>query len=260
MISDLYVHRRTIWNLALYQFRDRYSGTAGGILWAVVHPVLLLTVFWVVFSQGLKLPGTGNQPFLLSMFCALIPWMTFADALSNATSAITGRSYMVKKIAFPSEILPITSLVGAFLTHLVLLMLLALMFAAYGRAPTAGMLLLPYYLAALAVLALGFAMLLSAVNVFFRDVGQSLAIVLNLWFWLTPIVWPPEMLPPRFSWLLAWNPVNYVVEGYRSALLGTGSPWPPLAATLGFWLFAGGLSIGGWWVFRRLKTSFADAL
>jgi len=260
MIADVLRHRRTIWHLALHQFRDRYSGTVGGVLWAVAHPVLLLTVFWIVFSQGLKLPGTGNQPFLLSLFCGLVPWMTFAEALNNGASAVTGRSFMVKKIAFPSEILPLTSLVAALFTHLIMLALLAAMLAWYGRAPSAAIFLLPYYLAGLCLLALGFALILSALNVFFRDIGQALGVVLNVWFWLTPIVWPPEMLPAGFSTLLEYNPMYYVVQGYRAALLGETFVAPQIGITLGFWAFAGVLAAAGAFVFHRLKTSFADAL
>lgn len=260
MLKAILTHRRTIWYLALHQFRDRYSGTAGGVLWAVVHPVLLLVVFWIVFAEGLKIPGTGGQPFLLSLFCGLIPWMTFADALNNSTNAITSRSFMVKKIAFPSEILPLTSLVAAFLTHAIMLVLLAGMLAWYGRPLTGAIVLLPYYLVALGVLAFGFAMILSALNVFLRDVGQALTVVLNIWFWLTPIVWPPEMLPPQFGALLRYNPMYYVVEGYRAALLGDSVQLPGTTATVLFWALAGSMAIAGTFVFRRLKTIFADAL
>jgi lipopolysaccharide transport system permease protein/teichoic acid transport system permease protein len=260
MISSLLRYRRTIWQLALHQFRDRYSGTVGGVLWAIAHPVLLLLVFWVVFSQGLKLPGAGQQPFLLSLFCALVPWMTFSEIINSGTTAITGRSFMVKKIAFPSEILPITSVVAALITHAIMLVLLGIMLAVYGRGLSPALLLLPYYFAALCLFGFGVALTLSAINVFFRDVGQSVAVALNIWFWLTPIVWPAEMLPASYALLLELNPLYYIVDGYRAALLSDQLVAPPGAASVYYWLLTLALLAGGSFVFRRLKPYFADAL
>ena len=127
MLRQLVQHRRTVWLLAVRNMRDRYTGTFGGVVWAVLNPLLLLLVFWFVFGVGLRMGASGGTPFLLVLFCGLIPWMTFSEILNGAAASITGRAYLVKKIAFPLEILPFTHVVTALFTHGVLLIILGVM-------------------------------------------------------------------------------------------------------------------------------------
>jgi lipopolysaccharide transport system permease protein/teichoic acid transport system permease protein len=261
MLSQLIRYRWTIWFFARRQIQDRYAGTWGGLAWAVLHPLMLLAVFWFVFEKGLRIASAGETPFVLHLFCGLVPWMLMQECLSAAASSITGRAYLVKKVAFPSEILPFTHLLAALLTHAVLMLILLALFAWHGHVPGAhALVLFPYYLACLLALAGGLSILLSAANVFYRDIGQILAVVLNVWFWLTPIVWPPHLLPPAYAWVLELNPLNYVIQGYRDALLGAEARMPALGLTAGFWLFTGALCLYAYRMFLRLKPSFADFL
>lgn len=260
MFQQIRRHYRTIWILALQVVRERYTGTMGGALWSIVHPLLLLLIFWVVFDQGFKMGATAGRPFILVLFCGLIPWMAFNEGLLGAATAITGRAYLVKKIAFPTEILPLTHLVAALLTHAVMVVVLFGMFAWYGKWPRTGLILFPYYLFAMCCFATGLSLLLAAVNVFHRDVSQGLAIVMNIWFWATPIVWPLDLLPPRFAPLLDYNPMNYVISGYRSSFLEPSLVLPGAGLTLYFWALTAGLWMLGGTVFRRLKPNFADVL
>lgn len=261
MLRQLIQHRRTIWLLAVRNVRDRYTGTLGGMLWAILNPLLLLLVFWVVFDVGLRFGAQQSTPFVLVLFCGLIPWMTFNETLTGATSSIIGRAYLVKKIAFPAEILPFTQLVSALITHGILLVILALLLLSYKKVPGAGgLLLLPYYLFAMCGLAAGLSFLLAAAAVFYRDIVQGLGIALNIWFWITPIVWPPEMMAKGLKPLLDYNPLAYVVFGYRDCLLSAAVSLPNLAATIYFWAIVITLWILGAAVFMRLKPAFADVL
>ena len=260
MLRQFVQHRRTVWLLAVRNVRDRYTGTLGGMLWAILNPLLLLLVFWVVFGVGLRLQAGGGQPFVLVLFCGLIPWMTFNETLSSGAASITGRAYLVKKIAFPLEILPFTHLVAALFTHGVLLLILAVMLAGYRVVPGTGLLLLPYYLLAMCALAAGLSLLLAATAVFYRDILQGLGVVLNIWFWVTPIVWPPEMLSEGLKPLLDYNPLNYVISGYRDAFLSSALVMPDLSATIYFWALVFVLWFVGATVFMRLKPAFADVL
>lgn len=260
MLRQLIQHRRMVWILAIRQIRDRYAGTLGGALWAVLNPLLLLLVFWVVFGVGLRLQAAAGQPFVLVLFCGLIPWMTFSETLSSAAASITGRAYLVKKIMFPLEILPFTHLVAALFTHGVLLVILAVMLAGYRVVPGAALLLLPYYLVAMCALAAGLSLLLAAAAVFYRDILQGLGVVLNIWFWVTPIVWPPDMVSPALKPMLDFNPFNYVVSGYRDSLLSTQLSLPDPLLTAYFWMVVVVLWIMGVTVFARLKPAFADVL
>jgi ABC-type polysaccharide/polyol phosphate export permease len=260
MLQQVFLHRRTLWLLAVRNVRDRYAGTLGGILWAILNPLLLLLVFWVVFGVGLRMQTEVGQPFVLVLFCGLIPWMTFSETLNSAASSITGRAYLVKKIAFPLEILPLTHLVSALFTHGVLLLILAVMLAWYRILPGTGLLMLPYYLFAMCALAAGLSFLLAAVAVFYRDVLQGLGVALNIWFWLTPIVWPPKMVSAGLQPLLDLNPLNYVIFGYRESLLTAHPVLPGVLPTLYFWGVVVVLWFAGSGAFRRLKPSFADVL
>ena len=262
MIDKLIHHRWTIWFFALRQLQDRYAGTWGGLLWAVLQPLMLLLVFWVVFEKGMRMSSGGGKPFVLVLFCGLVPWMLVQECLSGAATSISGRGFLVKKIAFPSEILPFTHVVAALLTHGVLLVILFAMFAWHRHLPGIGplLVLLPYYLACLVVMVSGMSIFLSAVNVFYRDVGQILGVALNIWFWLTPIVWPLTLVPPKYHWVLDVNPLAYIIQGYRDALLEHSIRLPALAPSLWFWAFALGLLVFAYRLFLKLKPSFPDFL
>ena len=248
------------WLLGLQQLRERYLGTMAGALWVVLHPVLLLSVFWVVFEKGLKIGGTGSTPFVPQLFAGLIAWMTFAEALSNGALAITSRQYLIKKISFPAEALPLSHVLCATLTHGILVAVLVLVCLWYGVGLRSGLLLFPYYFLGLSVLALGISMLTSAVNVFFRDVSQALTVLLNIWFWITPIVWPSEILPPSFQILIDLNPLAYLINGYRAAFLSQDLIPPPLMLTCWFWGVTFFVFVLGWVVFSRFKHDFVDVL
>lgn len=260
VISQLFKYRRTLWLLAVRNVQDRYAGTVGGMLWAVLNPLLLLLVFWVVFGVGLRMQVPGGQPFVLALFCGLIPWMTFNEILNGAAASITGRAYLVKKIAFPLEILPFTHLVSALFTQAVLLAILGIMLCFYGVVPAVGALMLLYYLFAMCALAAGLALLLAAAAVFYRDILQGLGVMLNVWFWVTPIVWPPEMLSGALKPMLDFNPFNYIVSGYRSALLSADLALPDPQSTIYFWIVVVVVWLAGATVFVRLKPMFADVL
>lgn len=259
-VLQLFQHRRIVWLLAKRNVQDRFTGTIGGAVWAIVNPLLQLLVFWFVFGVGLRMQGEVGQPFVLFLFCGLIPWMTFSEILSSGAGCITSRAYLVKKIAFPMEILPYTHLIAALFTHAFMLVVLAVMLMVYGVIPGAGLLLLPYYILCLCALASGLAMLLAAVCVFFRDMVQALGILLNIWFWITPLVWPPTMASPALKPMLDYNPLYYVILGFRDSLLGNELVLPDPVMTIYFWAVVVFLGIAGIVVFRRLKPSFADVL
>ena len=259
-IGTLVKNRRLVWMLAVRQLSDRYLDTLGGAAWTVLNPLLLLAVYWYVFEVGLRFQSNSARPFVLVLFTGLIPWMTLADAIVGATGAVTGRAYLVKKISFPLEILPFANVLAALGAHWIMLCLLGVALAVYGVWPGSGLLLIPYYLFALCALVSGPGLALAALNVFSRDVAQAVTVVMNIWFWTTPVVWPPETVSERFRWVLKYNPANYVISGYRDNLL-TGTLVPPDAGqTLYFWTVVVLLLGLGWFIFMRLKASFVDSV
>ena len=135
--------------MARREFRTRYIGTFGGALWAIVHPVALVVTFWLVFSVGFRAQGPNDTPFLVYFLCALIPWLTFSEVLNSSTNAVTGNAHLVKKIVFPSEVLPLVYLEASSITHLAMVVVLATVTVLSGFGPFPHMLQLLYYFVAM---------------------------------------------------------------------------------------------------------------
>ena len=243
------------------QLRSQYASTLFGALWAVLQPAATVAVYWFVFTFGIRMAANANgPPFFLMLIVAISAWFFFSDAINGGQAAVVNNAYMLKKIAFPVEILPAVPIAVAALVHAGVLIFVLLLALLNGVPPSWHLLLLIYYAACLALLASGVAYLLASLSVFQRDWTQLSGLLLQLWFWLTPIVWSPELFSSGVRAVLAFNPMYYVVEGYRNALLnGAGEP-PTLATTLSFWCVTLAiLSLGGV-VFSRLRPHFADVL
>lgn len=253
-------NRHMISVMARREFMARYVGTFGGILWAIAHPVAMLIIFWFVFSVGLKAQGPANTPFILYFVCGLVPWLTFNEVLSIGTNGVTSNANLVKKTVFPSEILPLVYIVSASASHLVLLLLTFILLTANGIPITIYSAQVLYYFTALCIFLLGICWLSSALNVFHRDIGQVIALLLNLWFWATPIVWTGDLIPEKYRWLLHLNPLEYVIEGYRKSLLYHEAAWSDMTGAGSYWTLVGIVFVMGAYIFRRLKPDFADVL
>ncbi len=261
ILATLYANRALIWRLSLAEVRERYASTVFGSLWAVLQPAILIMVFWFVFAYGLRLTSPAAEvPFFLLLIVGLGVWFCFSDAVQGGTNAVTQRAYLVKKIAFPLEILPVVPVVSALLVHAVMLMLILVILAVNDIYPTWKALSVLYYAAALVVFSSALAYLLSALNVFHRDVGQTAGVMLQLWFWLTPIIWSPDMFSGTARRVLEMNPMYYIVVGYREALLHGYASTLTWQAAATFWIITG-LTLGtGVMLFRRLQPDFADVL
>jgi ABC-type polysaccharide/polyol phosphate export permease len=256
-MHNIWRYREAIRVLAVRDFLARYVGTIGGPLWAIAHPLATVVIFWFVFSVGFKAQGPAGMPFVLYFVSGLIPWTLFSDVLNSSMNAVTANPHYVKKMVFPTEILPLVQLVSATFTHVILLLILFLIGWYYGYTPTLLSVQVIYYYVALSFLIVGFSWLLSALQVFHRDLGQGM--ILNLWFWLTPIVWVPDMIH-EYKWVLQYNPMYYVIEGYRESLLSGVPLWSNLKEIVFFWAITGTVLLSGAYVFRRLKPEFADML
>ena len=250
-----------VWELARNDFRSRFAGSYFGILWAFAQPIATILLFWFVFQVGFRAaPTATGVPYGLWLAAGLTPWFFFAEAWVAATSALTEYSYLVKKVVFRVELLPLVRICAALLFHLAFVAVLLALNWTLGVAPTWHLLQLPYYgFCALALVA-ALGSLTAAVLPFFRDLNQLLAIVVQFGMWLTPILWSVAMVPERFRWVFKLNPVGYVVDGYRDAFFGQAWVWQHGPTTLGFWALT--LLLGGAarLVFRRLQPHFADVL
>jgi ABC-type polysaccharide/polyol phosphate export permease len=230
-----------------------------GLFWAVVHPLVLLLCYTFVFSIVFKIRAgtlaTGN--FAIFLFCGILPWLYFQDTVLRCCNSVVENSNLIKKTVFPSEILPISLALSNVVTHLFGLAILLIVLVFSGLLVWTS-LFLPVYLFLLVVLSLGLGWLCAALQVFLRDTYQVVSVGMVLWFWFTPIFYSVEMVPSRMRMLILFNPLSYVVEGYRNSLLEGRLPdLGHLLVLLGFALFV--FVLGGY-VFRNTKREFIDVI
>lgn len=258
-LTGLWTNRHLLSSLASQQLRRTYAGTAAGLAWVVLTPLVPLLIFTAIFSFGLRLP-LGGVPYVLGFAAAYVPWVLMSTALLGSVGSIVEHRYLVKRVRFPLQIISASTIAVQTLPHVILLGLTIAGCAARGYTTIGGLLFLPYFYACAVALLLGVGFMLSAVAVIVRDVQQVVTAFVNVWFWITPIAWASSALPPRGRALLALNPAAYVVDGYRHALLPRAFPAPSLEQTAVFWLTAAILLVAGVALFRRLQPHFWECL
>jgi lipopolysaccharide transport system permease protein len=248
-------------SLVVRDIRARYVGSFLGLFWSVIHPLSQLAIYYFVFSVILKVklgPEYGGTHFAVWLLVGLLPWMLFSEVVMRAPSAVLEQANLIKKTVFPSEILPFSHLAAALVNHFIALSVIMSFIVFIGAGLSLKALLLMPYMIGVGISAMGLSWLLSAFNVFLRDIGQIIGVFINIWFYFTPIFYPKSLIPDSLQWLLELNPMLHAVEGYRMGLLGQNPPdifGLVYLFTVGIFLFV----IGGL-VFKRLKPAFADVL
>lgn len=260
LIKTLVKNRELALSLAMRDFQSRYAGTLLGIIWTFAQPLVTVAVFYFVFSIGFKAKAPNGVPFILWFCVGLMAWLYFNDTLISIVGVVSRNSALVKKTIFPVEVLPVVQTLSSLIPHLIFMVLVILILISYGLDLTPSRLLVLYYLFSMWALIIGFGLLVSALEVFWKDFSQALPIIMNIWFWVTPVVWDPALMPSEYDWVFAWNPMYYIVEGYRSALIYETVAWPSVGETIYFWSIAILGLLAGAFVFNRLKPEFADVL
>lgn len=249
--------------MAVREMQTRYAGTLAGLIWSIVHPLMMILTYWLVFSKGLKVAPSNDVPFVAFFLCGFVPWMAFAETTTASMNAIIANPHLVKKIVFPTEILPIVHLVASMISHLIMLVILIIVLAISKISFSVYNIQFLYFILGMSIFCIGMGWIISALNVFYRDVGQIVLVVLNIWFWLTPIVWPPEKLsefPAFVRFCLLANPMYYIVQGYRASFIYHTGFWENWGQGIYFWALSLTVFAFGGLVFRKLKPDFADVI
>lgn len=262
MISDLKQfaeYRELLRTLVSKDVRSRYKGSVLGFAWNFAIPLLQLLVFWILFGIIVRIEPPGDYPFALYLFTGLLPWNFLANALMAASMSIVGNANMVKKIYFPLQILPTTSVFSEFISFLLGMIVLAIVVVAFGVGLSWYLLLLPIIFAAQIVFILGLAHFLSAANVFYRDIEHILGILLMAWMYLTPILYPITLISSKgrlADLAVHLNPMTGIITAYHSLVLDHSMPdWPWLGYSAAVAL---GLFIIGFAVFNKYKFQFEE--
>lgn len=254
--------RAVVWELVKNDFRARFAGSYLGLIWAFVQPLITITLYWFVFQVGLRTGGVSNHPFILYLMAGLIPWFYFSEAWTGATNSLLEYNYLVKKVRFHVEILPVLKVAAALFVHLFFVAVLVILSLLYGYTPDLYLVQIPYYMFATALLVLGLSYITAACTVFFRDMSQIVNVLLSIGVWVTPIMWSPASaaMPELLGKLFKLNPVYYIVDGFRDALLEKVWFWEKPLWSVYFWVGTIAVYLLGVKLFNRLKVHFSDVL
>jgi homopolymeric O-antigen transport system permease protein len=261
LFGNLWRYRAYILTGAVRELRQRYAGSGMGLLWHVVTPLTQIAVYFVVFSRFMGAVGGGPyspEAYAVFLCAGILPWFVFSESLSRGTTALLANEGYLKKLAIPEAVFVAQTVTTSGLTlglYAVALMALAL---ATGTAFHATWLLIPVVLLLFLGLCFGLALILATVTVFFRDVTQIMSIVVQVWFWVTPVVYHETSLGPRMTRVMAWNPPTAYILAVRQLLIEAVVPsWND-------WMWMAGLavlfSLVGASILARLSSDLRDAL
>lgn len=260
--------RKLVWNLAKNDIKKKFAGSYFGVIWAFVQPVITVLLYWFVFEKGLNSKATDLRtgieiPFVLWLMAGLVPWFYFQEAMNGGTGVLVEYSYLVKKVVFQIDILPVVKMISALFTHIFFVIFAIVIFAGMGYFPDLYVLQVVYYSLCMILFTTGLVYATSAVTVFFRDMKEVIGIVLQIGMWVTPIMWNFESMVQIPGWavaILKLNPMYYIVSGYRDALINKVGFWENPGLTVYFWIVTVLLLLLGTGIFKRLRPHFADVL
>ncbi|MCR4648165.1 MAG: ABC transporter permease [Lachnospiraceae bacterium] len=241
--------------------KARYSGSALGLFWAYVQPLVTMLVFWFVFQVGFRNPPVSNVEYILWFAAGFVPWTFFSDGIMSSSFVFYEYSYLVKKMKFNVWLLPMIKVTSSFCIHFFLLLFLIGLYLFYGHKPSFTWFGVLYYSFCVFALLIGNAYLVGALSVFFKDATQMVNVIMQIGFWVTPVFWSDEAIGEGVLNILKLNPMHYVLTGYRNTLIYSD---PFKAGTLGetiyFWCFVLVMTFVGTFVYRKLRKHFSDLL
>ena len=256
-LPELWKSKELLYFLAWRDIKVRYTQAALGVAWAVLQPLLMMTIFSVFLGRLAKIPSDG-VPYPVFALAGLVPWTFFSNAVGEATNSVVASANLVSKIWFPRLVLPAAALVSWLPDLSIASFLVVGMMLIFHLTPPLTALLLPLFAAYALLAAASVSVWLAALNVRYRDVRYAVPFVIQLWLFATPVAYPASIVPHRFRLLLGLNPMTGVVEGFRWALLGQRQPPWGLMAVSG--LVSLIVLVSGMYYFRRSESGFADVI
>ncbi len=235
--------------------RVLYNQTILGFAWAIIRPLISMVIFSVVFGKLVKVPSDG-VPYPLFSFAALVPWTFFSSAMVDSSTSLVMNANMLTKVYFPRLVLPMTPVLAKLVDFAIAFVMLGLMMAWYGVAPTRHVAMIPVLVALMVLTSAGIGMLLSAMAIQYRDVKHAIPFLTQVLMYAAPVVWPVSLIPSEYRLLYGLFPMAGVIEGFRAALLDT-TPMPWDLILTGTLSAIGVAALGGLY-FRRTERVFAD--
>jgi len=254
---EIWNYRELLYFLTKRDIKVRYKQTVLGGLWAIIQPAFTMLVFTLFFGRLAKMPSDG-LPYPIFVYAGLLPWTYFANAVSASGNSLVGSANLITKVYFPRIVVPGSAALAGLLDFFIALFVLAALMIWYQFLPGPAILLFPFLVALTFLCAVGVGLWLSALNVQYRDIRYAIPFLIQVWMFVSPVIYPVSLVQGKYQWLLALNPMGGVIHAYRACLLGHQPvDWGLLALST---LIILALFLGGLYYFRRMEKVFADVV
>ena len=255
-LKDIWAYRELLFFLTWRDVKVRYKQTALDAAWAILQPLFMMLIFTIFFG---RLAGVGSSgiPYPLFALAGLVPWTFFANSITASGNSLVGSAHLITKVYFPRLIVPAAAMLAGLVDFVLAFVLLCILMLYYRVTLTVQILFLPVLVLMTALFSLGVGTWMSALNVKYRDVRFALPFLIQLWLFVSSVILPSSSIPPKWRWLLHFNPMSGIIEGYRSALFGLPFDWPALAIAAVLTLLVLLYAI---YAFSRVERSFADII
>lgn len=259
--KDVYEKRNLIVALAYNDFKKKYANSYLGLFWSFFQPLINIGVFWFVFSVGFRTADIdGGVPYILWLICGLIPWYYFGDVFSTGSNVLYEYNYMLKQLVFRPIILPFIKIISNLFTHCFFILLIVIVIVAHNRSLSLYNLQVIYYLFCSVYYLIGLCLLFASLKVFLPDIGEIIAVILQLGVWITPIMWNLKMIPSSIRIIFKLNPMFYIIDGYRDSFIHEIWFWEKPMWTLVYFITSTSFIVLGVITFKKLQPHFNDIL
>lgn len=256
--SDIWQYKDLFYILTWRDIKVRYKQTVIGILWSILRPLITMLVFTIVFSWIAKMPSEADVPYPILVFAAMIPWQFFANAISESSNSLISSGQLITKVYFPRIIIPASSTITSFIDLILSLIILFLLMLYYQYFPSWQIFFLPLALVQVFILAFGMGLILTTLNIKYRDFRYVVPFILQLGLYISPVGFSSNVIPEKWQYFYALNPMVGTIEGFRWCLLGTNNlniNILIMTITVSVALFFIGFNY-----FRKMERNFADLI
>ncbi len=256
-LREIWKYRELFYFLTKRDIKVRYKQTVLGGIWAIIQPSFTMVVFTLFFGKLAKVPSDGI-PYPIFVYAGLLPWTYFANALSSSGNSLVGSANLITKVYFPRLIIPASASLAGLVDFFIAMSILGVLMIYYQFMPGIGIALLPFLVGLTFLCAVGVGLWLSALNVQYRDIRYAIPFLIQLWMFVSPVIYPVSMVGEKYQWLLALNPMGGVINAFRASLLDHQPiDWflLSISAAIIFLLF-----LSGMYYFRKMEKTFADVV
>ena len=255
-LRELWRYRELAWSMMVRDIKVRYKQTVMGVAWAVLQPVTMMIIFTVIFGGLAKIPSDG-YPYPVFVYSGLLAWNLFSTSVSTGGAAMVGAANIISKVYFPRLIVPLASMGVAVIDFAVSLLVLLVLMAIYAVMPSLQIIWFPLLLIGLMMTAMGVSTWLSAVTVAYRDFRFVIPFMVQIWMYITPVIYPSSFIPEHLRWLVYLNPVFGWIAGIKASILGTPIDWTAVGVSA---IWAVALLYLGLRYFNKAERRFADII